>query len=162
MSAAHRIRAAVQDDAAAVHRILFETGLSDADEGDSPLRPMDDEHTWIVLEGEAGAIIGAEYFGPEPHSDRVWNLYALAVSKAHQGSGGGRALVAWAEADLLDRGRDVAKLLLIDTSSLESFDQARAFYRRMGYVEEARVRDFWGEGDDKITFWKSLDAGATD
>ncbi|MEO1249198.1 MAG: GNAT family N-acetyltransferase, partial [Pseudomonadota bacterium] len=30
------------------------------------------------------------------------------------------------------------------------------FYRRCGYVEEARIRDFWSAGDDKIVFWKAL------
>ena len=41
---------------------------------------MDDDHTWIVLEDENATIVGAAYFGPESHSDRVWNLYFLAVS----------------------------------------------------------------------------------
>ena len=49
---------------------------------------------------------------------------------------------------------DIAKLLLIETSSVDSFELTRAFYRKLGFVEEARVREYYGPGDDKIIFWK--------
>ena len=87
----------------------------------------------------------------------MWNLYFLAVTKKHQGGGStGSALVAYVEANLRTRGEDVAKLLLIETSSVERFAPARAFYRKRGYVEEARVREYYGPGDDKVVFWKRL------
>ena len=156
MTKQHNIRLATQADAIAVNNISREAGLSDGEEDHSKLEPMDDQHTWIVLEDDTGKIAGAAYFGPESHSDRVWNLYFLAVSQNVQGAGIGSALVAWVEANLRTRGEDVAKLLLIETSSLESFEPTRAFYRKQGYVEEARVREYYGSGDDKIIFWKSL------
>ena len=118
---------------------------------------MDDQHTWIVLENDAGKIAGAAYFGPESHSDRVWNLYFLAVSQNVQGAGIGSALVAWIEANLRTRGTAIAKLLLIETSSVDSFEPTRTFYRKQGYVEEARIREYYGAGDDKVVFWKSLE-----
>jgi ribosomal protein S18 acetylase RimI-like enzyme len=152
----YRIRLATQLDASAVDDLSHATGLSDGDEHPSSLAPMDDEHTWIVLENDSNAVIGAAYFGPEGHSDRVWNLYFLAVHPQHQGGGTGSALVAWVEANLRDRGEDVAKLLLIETSSVESFAPTRSFYRKLGYVEEARVREYYGPGDDKVVFWKML------
>ena len=157
MTTAHRIRLATQQDADAVHRISRETGLSDTDEDDaSGLEPMDDQHTWIVLESDTGEIIGGAYFGPESHSDRVWNLYFLAVTTHHQGGGTGSALVRWVEANLRQRGDDVAKLLLIETSGVESFEPTRGFYRNQGYTEEARIREYYGPGDDKIVYWKLL------
>jgi ribosomal protein S18 acetylase RimI-like enzyme len=152
----HRIRLATQLDASAVDSLSHETGLSDGDEHPSSLEPMDDEHTWIVLENDSNAVIGAAYFGPEGHSDRVWNLYFLAVDPQHQGGGTGSALVAWVEENLRYRGEDVAKLLLIETSSVESFAPTRSFYEKLGYVEEARVREYYGPGDDKVVFWKML------
>ena len=39
---------------------------------------------------------------------------------------------------------------------METFLATRAFYRRNGYDEEARIRDFYGPGEDKIVFWKAL------
>jgi ribosomal protein S18 acetylase RimI-like enzyme len=156
MTQSARIRLATQNDALAVDRLSRATGLSDGDEELDRLEPLDDEHTWIVLENDSQSVIGAAYFGPESHSDRVWNLYFLAVDPQHQGGGLGSALVAWAEENLRDRGEDVAKLVLIETSSLEGFAATRAFYQKVGYGEEARVREYYGPGDDKVVFWKML------
>jgi ribosomal protein S18 acetylase RimI-like enzyme len=47
-------------------------------------------------------------------------------------------------------------VLIVETSSVGRYDQARHFYRKHGFVEEARVRDYYGHGDDKVVFWKSL------
>lgn len=161
MSLLSRIRLATQADAIAVNRIAQETGLSDGTEDQTVLVPMDHDHTWIVLEDPMGAIIGGAYFGPEAHSDRVWNLYFLAVIEAHQGNGTGSALVAWVEANLRERGSKVANLLLIETSGVESFAPTRAFYRKQGYVEEARIREYYGPADDKVVFWKLLHTAIT-
>jgi ribosomal protein S18 acetylase RimI-like enzyme len=57
------------------------------------------------------------------------------------------------EADLRAKG---ARILIADTSGSDEFTQTRAFYRKNGYSEEARIRDFWADGDDKVVFWKSL------
>ena len=156
MRTPHRIRLATQADAAVVHSISAETGLSDGSDAGSPLEPMDHEHTWIVLEDASDTVVGAAYYGPEAHSDRVWNLYFLAVTEKSQGGGTGSALVAYVESDLRKRGDEFAKLLLIETSSVESFEPTRSFYRKLGYVEEARVREYYGPGDDKVVYWKLL------
>ena len=50
-------------------------------------------------------------------------------------------------------------MLIVETSSLARFETAREFYRRHGYDEEARIRDFYGPGDDKVVFWKSFSLG---
>ena len=156
MQTRYTIRRATHDDARAVSTVSRASGLADGVDESSALEPMDDEHTWIVVEDAAGTISGAAYFGPEAHADRVWNLYFLAVRKECQGSGMGSALVAWVEANLRNRGEQVAKLLLIDTSGVASFAPTRAFYHKQGYIEEARVREYYGPGDDKVVFWKLL------
>ena len=155
MTRTHTIRLATQADVSAVRAISDETGLSDPDDG-AMLEPFDDDHTWIVLEDDSGVVVGAAYFGPESHSDRVWNLYFLAVTPEHQGGGTGSALVAFVEENLRQRGTTVANLLLIETSGVDSFEPTRAFYRNLGYVEEARVREYYGPGDDKVVYWKQL------
>ena len=46
--------------------------------------------------------------------------------------------------------------MIADTSGDAGFTATRKFYAAKGYDEEARIRDFWGTGDDKVTYWKSL------
>ena len=80
-------------------------------------------------------------------------MLAIAVLPSHQGKGLGRALVKYLENHLKKLGH---RILIADTSGTHQFEQTRAFYRKNGYTEETRIRDFWAAGDDKIIFWKSL------
>ena len=147
------IRPANQFDTKSINQISIENNLSDG--SDMKLEPMDENNFWIVLE-ENETVIGGAYFGLESHSDRVWNLYFLAVSKEFQGVGKGSALVNWAEEYLQNLGSEKAKLLVIETSSVEGFELTRKFYNKLNYKEVARVPDYYGEGDDKVVFWKRL------
>ncbi|MGI9577915.1 MAG: GNAT family N-acetyltransferase [Microthrixaceae bacterium] len=117
-----------------------------------------EQHIWVVADVD-GAIAGAAYYAPEPFADRMWNLYFLATDPDRHGAGVGSALMDHVHGDLRSQGAAVARTLIVDTSSLDGYEGARAFYRGQGFVEEARVRDFYGPGDHKVTFWKSL-AGA--
>ena len=113
-------------------------------------------HQWLVLADDDGNVRAAANYAPEPFSDRMWNLYFVAVDPAHQGGGAGTALMDRAEAELQAMGEDVARVLIVETSSTPQYDRTRAFYAKLGYDEEARVRQFYGPDDDKVTFWKSL------
>ncbi len=118
-----------------------------------------EEHRWVVIETAERMVIGAAYYAPEPFSDRVWNLLFIAVLPAHQGNGIGGALIAHVEEALRQRGIDQAKVIIVETSSEGEFALTRQFYAQCGYDEEARIREFYGPGDDKIVFWKLLDQG---
>lgn len=76
----------------------------------------------------------------------------LAVHPRRQRQGRA-ALVRHVERELSARG---ARILLIETSGLGSFERPRAFYRALGYDEEARIRDFYKAGDDKVVFREAL------
>ncbi len=147
------IRLATHSDTSALDQISIENGLSDGSE--MKLEPMDENNIWIVLE-DNNKIIGGAYFGLESHSDRVWNLYFLAVSKDFQGGGRGSALVIWSEEYLRNLGSDKAKLMIIETSSAEVFELTRKFYEKLDYKEVARVPEYYGKNDDKVIFWKAV------
>lgn len=110
-----------------------------------------EDHQWAVLDDDGPSAVA--YYAPEAFADGVWNLYLLAVDPARQGGGRGAALVRSVEEAVRARG---ARLLLIETSGLERFERTRQFYRSCAYHEEARIRDYYGPGDDKVVFWKSL------
>lgn len=86
-------------------------------------------------------------------TEGTWNLYLIAVHPRIQRSGYGAALLTFVEGLLRELG---ARILLVETSGQESFDYVRSFYKKNGYDEEARIREFYKSGDDKIVFWKSL------
>ena len=113
-------------------------------------------HRWLVAETADGAISGAAQFAPEPFADRMWNLYFIAVDPAVQSGGIGAAMMAHVEQDLRERGESEALTLIVETSSTEQYRRTRQFYERLGYDEEARIRDYYGPGDNKVVFWKSL------
>lgn len=46
--------------------------------------------------------------------------------------------------------------MLFVGASTDDFKDIRRFHTRTGYTEEARVRDFYKDGEDKVVFWKSL------
>ena len=52
------------------------------------------------------------------------------------------------------------RVLLVETSGLPGFERTRAFYRKLGYDEEARIREFYQAGEDKVVFRKALGAAA--
>lgn len=119
---------------------------------------MEGSH-WLVYEVDVDGIIGAAYYAPEPFADRVWNLYFISVSPKAQGRGVGGALMRHIEAALTAMGPERARVVIVETSSTAQYARTREFYPKQGYVEEARVREFYGPGDDKVVFWKSLVGG---
>jgi ribosomal protein S18 acetylase RimI-like enzyme len=56
-----------------------------------------------------------------------------------------------------DRVREEnGRLLVLETSSKESYGKTIQFYQRLGYEEASRIPDFYDVGDDKLTFVKRL------
>ena len=53
-----------------------------------------------------------------------------------------------------------ARVVLVETSALDTFARTRKFYRECGYEQEARIREFYAEGEDKVVFRKGLNAAA--
>lgn len=108
-------------------------------------------HSWVVCED--GGVVGVAYFAPEQYASGVYNMYFIAVHPKYQGKGYGSAIVNYVEKTLAEKGE---RLLLVETSGLPNFEMTRKFYRKQGYEEEARIRDYYKAGDDKIIFRKAL------
>jgi len=114
------------------------------------------DHHFLVHETDDGTVTGAAYYAPEPFSDRMWNLYFIAVSPTQHGQGTGGALIDHVERELRRAGPDAAQVLIVETSSTDQYTRTREFYPKHGYVEEARIRRFYGPDDNKVVYWKQL------
>ena len=152
-----KIRPTTLKDVPALKLVLDGTGLFPSDMLPDMLGGFlsdagDNKSVWLSAELD-GTAIGFCFASSEALTVGTWNMLAIAVLPERQGSGAGGAIVAALEKHLSAEGN---RILIADTSGTDSFGQTREFYRKNGYTEEARIRDFWAEGDDKIVFWKAL------
>ena len=160
-----RVRPLVAGDREAVRRVLESAGNFAADEIAVALELVDEwledgeasgYLTFVLEESEGGAppvVRGYVCVGPTPMTRGTYDLYWIAVDRASQGRGYGRTLLAFAEDEVARRG---GRLLLIETSSQDTYGATVRFYERAGYALEARLRDYYKPGDDKLIFVKRL------
>jgi len=154
------IRKAEIRDKPAVLDVAVDSGLFPAEHigelaelMDSQLELEAEGHHWIVQTNDKAEILAAAYYAPEALTDGTWNLYFIAVREAEKGQGIGSTLLLHIEATLRQNQQ---RVLIIETSSLDGFELTRKFYLKHGYSEEARIRDFYADGEDKVVFWKGL------
>jgi ribosomal protein S18 acetylase RimI-like enzyme len=96
---------------------------------------------------------GFACYGPTMGTDRTYDLYWIAVDRAAHGSGCGSALLTEVERRLEALH---ARMLVVETSSRSDYTATRGFYLKRGYVEAARVREFYAPKDDRIILTKRL------
>ncbi len=149
------IRAVRRDDAAALKAVIDATFLFPGEMLDAMLAPYFDgvatEDVWLTCDD--GAPVAVAYHAPERMTSGTRNLLLIAVHPERQGRGLGAALMAHVEAQLVAAG---ARVLLVETSGLPAFARTRAFYAGLGYEEEARIRDFYAAGEDKVVFRRAF------
>jgi ribosomal protein S18 acetylase RimI-like enzyme len=125
---------------------LVDIYLKDKDQGD---------YFIAVAEENSGRIGGYVCYGPTPMTRGTYDLYWIATHPEVQGKGYGRALMGFVERAVEEAG---GRLLVLETSSKESYGKTVGFYRRAKYEEASRIRDFYDLGDDRLTFVKRFPA----
>jgi ribosomal protein S18 acetylase RimI-like enzyme len=160
------IRPLAPRDRARILEIVTATGNFTPVEIDTAMEVVDEaladpafprgEYRAYAAEDDQGRVAGYECHGPTPLTDGTYDLYWIAVDPAYQGGGVGRALLAFAENDVHAAG---GRLLLIETSSQESYGATIRFYEKSGYPLVARIKGFYRPGDDKLIFAKELGPG---
>lgn len=119
--------------------------------------PERGEYLVHVLEepdrGPNRAVQGYVCYGATPMTDGVFDLYWIAVDPKQQGHGFGQLLLRFVENEVR---RQRGRMLLIETSSKESYGPTLLFYQRSGYEEISRIKDFYRIEDDKVVFCKKL------
>jgi ribosomal protein S18 acetylase RimI-like enzyme len=98
-------------------------------------------------------VQGYACYGPVPLTQGAYDLYWIVVNPASRGKGLGSHLLKYVETDVLRRG---GRMILIETSSQESYGDTILFYEHSGYHLVARIRNFYKIGDDKLIFQKEL------
>jgi ribosomal protein S18 acetylase RimI-like enzyme len=150
------VRPTKSEDISALKLVLDGTGLFPSEMLPGMLRSfLSDEGSqdvWLTCETD-GEAVGFCYASPEALTHGTWNMLAIAVLPSKHGSGAGSIMVNRLESYLWERGH---RVLIADTSGTATFESTRRFYRNNGYLEVARIPDFWADDDDKVVFWKKL------
>lgn len=128
-----------------------ENGLAHVKETLNSYLAGESDGLWFTADD--GEPVGVAYCAPEPVTDGTWNLLMLWTRHDRNGLGHGSALVHRVEQVLTRRE---GRLLIVETSGLPDFENARAFYSKCGFTQEARIKNFFAAGDDKIVYTKML------
>ena len=150
------IRKVIASDIEALKMVLDSSGLFPSEY----LEEMMAEYLSDLASGEIwftyvqdGQPVGFGYCVPEKLTDGTYNLLAIAVDKTVQGTGIGSKMVKYLEDELK---RQQKRILIVDTSGSDDFALTRSFYLKAGYTNAATIKDFWKDGEDKVTFYKRL------
>lgn len=151
-----KIRPVTKSDIDGLKQVVDSSGLfpseyldeMTADYFDNP-RTQDIWFTYI--ENNNQVAIG--YCVPEKFTDGTYNLLAIGVSKDTQRLGIASQMMNYIEQRLKQND---GRILIVETSSDDAQMGARNFYKKIGYMQAAVIKDFWKDGEDKIVFWKKL------
>ncbi len=102
---------------------------------------------------QAGRTVGYSCYGEIACTVGSFDLYWIAVHDERRGRGIGGLLLEETEERIAGlRGRAI----WVETSGREKYLPTRKFYLRCGYEQEALLKDFYADGDDKVVFVKRL------
>ena len=153
------IRPVVPDDIPDLKRVIDATDMFPSEMLDDMIAGFfndnENDEIWLTYDAsdDQGGGQALAYCRPEEMTDRTWNLLLIAVHPECQGEGIGAALMSHIEDQLAARKQ---RVLIVETSGTDALARTREFYRLCQYDQESRIRDFYADGDDKITFWKAL------
>ena len=150
-------------DRSRIKEMVISSGKFNQEEIETSLELVDEaleigeESGYLIVVLEVGkehpGVKGYACYGPTPLTQGVYDLYWIVTDPVAQGKGFGRHLLEYVEKDIVKRG---GRMLLIETSSQESYGATIRFYKRNGYKRVARIKDFYRIGDDKLMFLKGL------
>ncbi len=155
MAIEHTIRPALRSDIPAIRSVVEDAEMFPPEMLDDMIAGYLEQTTrdiWFVPVAD-GHVVGFGYSEPERMTSGTWNLLAIAILAPYRGRGIGGAMMRYLEDRLRTAGE---RVLLVETMGTPAFRRTRAFYRARGYAEEARIREFYEPGGDKVVFWKHL------
>jgi GNAT superfamily N-acetyltransferase len=117
-----------------------------------------------IIEGESsdyffvfaevdGVTVAYSCFGPITMSKTSFDLYWIAAHNDYRGMGIGRKVL---EETCRQAKMMGCSILIAETSGLPHYEPTRAFYINNNFELEARLKDFYAMGDDKLFYTKRI------
>ena len=150
------IRAAIPQDVEAMKEVLDTIELFPSEYLDDMISDYfnneETEDIWFTATIDNRPVALA-YCAPEKFTEGTFNLYAIGVRKDCQDKGIGGKMMDYLENLLREKDH---RILIVETSGSPDLALTREFYKKKNYTQEAVLREFWSEGEDKVIFWKKL------
>jgi ribosomal protein S18 acetylase RimI-like enzyme len=154
------IRPTRPEDTAALLALTKSTEVFTANDVQALREVLNDYHAQPEAEGHRavtyernGEPIGFAYYAPAAMTDRTWHLWWIVVGKQTQARGTGGELLRHVEDAIR---KENGRLLLVETSSLPSYELTRRFYVKHGYDVLAVLTDYYADGHDMVMYRKRL------
>jgi len=113
--------------------------------------PPDGYHLLVYREGKR--VLGFTVYGIRYLAEGVYDLFWIAVDPGARRKGVGGALITATEEAVRKMG---GRILIAETSGTMEYAPTREFYIRMGYENEASIKDFYKPGDDLKVYTKRV------
>jgi len=113
--------------------------------------PPDGYHFLVYRNGDK--VLGFAIYGIRYLAEGVYDLLWIAVDPDARRKGVGRDLITASEQAVRKMG---GRILIAETSGTAEYASTREFYVRMGYVNEASIKDFYKTGDDLKIYTKRV------
>jgi ribosomal protein S18 acetylase RimI-like enzyme len=141
-----------RDEEVAVALELFDETFA-AGPAHAPYDPGDGvaNYEFVGSFSREGQLVGYVCYGATPGTDRVYDLYWIAVHPEFQGEGGGSQLLDEVERRLRQRE---ARLLVVETSSRQDYSPTRHFYETRGYSCAVSLPDYYAPGESRVIYTK--------
>ncbi|MEI6050843.1 MAG: GNAT family N-acetyltransferase [Bacteroidota bacterium] len=110
------------------------------------------EYYFVFAEVD-GVTVAYSCFGPIAMSKTSFDLYWIATHNDFRGKGIGKKLL---EETCKQAGIMGCSIIIAETSGLEHYTPTRAFYISNKFILEARLKDFYTMGDDKLFYTKRI------
>ena len=108
---------------------------------------------YFVFAEVEGFTAAYSCYGPITMSKTSFDLYWIATHNDFRGKGIGKKLLE----ETCNQARSMGCTIIIaETSGLEHYAPTRAFYDSNKFKLEARLKDFYDEGDDKLFYTKRI------
>ena len=156
-----KIRKTKSEDRKAIKTILIDTQIFNQEEIVCALELIDiylnnpSQKDYLITSAinEDDKIIGYVCYGKAPLTNGAYDLYWIAVKPEYQRHGIGKILLNHIEEEIVKLS---GRLLFAETSSRAVYEKTRQFYINNSFSEEARIKDFYSKGDDKIIYRKDM------
>jgi GNAT superfamily N-acetyltransferase len=100
-----------------------------------------------------GVTVAYSCFGPITMSKTSFDLYWIATHNDYRGKGIGKKVL---EETCKQAALMGCSIIIAETSGLPHYEPTRAFYNNNKFELEAKLRDFYTLGDDKLFYTKRI------